>query len=154
MNSLQSVTLVGSFLSALMTTGCLGLLVPSGGDLPLAPNPPISETSQIQTILGSLTRGQQAYYLENGEFADTIEAIGIGISPGEGGYEVAIADRQPTQVILTATPERSGNPNFSAGVFIIETAGGPTTIAVQCESDTGMPMPRLEGEDTICEDAQ
>lgn len=154
MNSLRFATVIGSLISALMTTGCFGLLVTSGGDRPLSPTPPASETAQIRTILGSLTRGQQAYYLETGEFASTIEDIGIGISPGEGSYQVAIADRQTTQVILTATSERSGNPNFSAGVFIIETAGGPTTIAVQCESDTGIPMPRLEGEDTLCEDAQ
>lgn len=140
MNFRRSATLVGSLLSILTTTGCFGLLVPSGGDHPLSPNPPASETSQIRTILESLTRGQQVYYLENGEFADTIEDIGIGISPREVGYQVAIADWQSTQVILTATPEQSDHPKFSARVFVIDTASGLTTVTIQCEADAVMPM--------------
>ena len=154
MNSLRFAPLVGSLLSAFMTTGCFGLLVSPDGDRDLSVTPPAAETSQIRTNLAALTRGQQAYYLENGEFASTIEDIGLGISPGEGGYQVEIADRQLNQVIFTAQPEVPGNPNFSAGVFIIDIAGSPTTVTVQCESATVMPVPRLEGEDAVCDEAQ
>ncbi|RZM81882.1 type IV pilin-like G/H family protein [Leptolyngbya iicbica] len=154
MNCHRWLIVSGSLLSTTLTAGCLGFFSPPGGGVAPAPDTTASETAQIRTILGSLTRGQQAYYLENGQFASAIADLDIGVRPGEGGYQVEIADLQPTQVVMTATPETPGNPNFAAGVFAIEGANGTTTVVAQCESEAGIPLPRLEGTEAVCDNAQ
>jgi hypothetical protein len=154
MSSLRLVMLSGSLLSAALTTGCLGGLSPAGGDRALSPNPPTSSTSQVRTNLGALARGQQAYYLENGQFTSTVADLDVAVRLDEGGYQIAIADQQPTQVIMTATPESPGNPNLAAGVFAVTDADGPTTVVALCESETGIPFPRLAGTEAVCDDAQ
>ncbi len=146
--------LSGSLLSATLTAGCFGLLLSPGGDRALSPNPSAATTSQVRTNLGALARSQQAYYLENGQFTSTLADLGVGVRLDEGGYQIAIADQQPTQVVMTATPDTPGNPNFATGVFAIEVANGTTTVVAQCESETGMPLPRLAGTETVCDDAQ
>ena len=154
MTGLRLMTLSSSLLSAMLTAGCLGLLTPAGGDRALSPNPPVSNTAQVRTALGAFARGQQAYYLENGQFTSDFADLGVGVQPDGGGYQIAIADQQPTQVVMTATPEEPGNPNLAAGVFAVSGADGTTTVVALCESETGIPFPRLEGTEAVCDDAE
>lgn len=153
MNSLRTIALGGSLLWFLLTTGCVRLGMP-GGDRPLSPMTSASETSRVRTNLNSLTRGQQAYYLKYASFASTIEEIGLDLAPDMDGYRIAIADLQPTKVILTATPDEASQPKFSAGVFVVTKANGDWTTTIQCESEIAVLVPRLEGEEAICVDAQ
>jgi len=154
MSSLRLVMLSGSLLSAALTTGCVGWLFPAGGDRTLSPTPPALSTSQVRTNLGALARGQQAYYLENGQFTSTAADLDVAVWLDEGGYQIAIAEQQPTQVIMTATPETPGNPNLAAGVFAVKDADSPTTVVALCESATGIPLPRLVGTEAVCDNAQ
>ena len=63
--------------------------------------------SEAKTYIGSMNRAQQAYYLENGDFAtearmitiadadEALSVLGLGITPNTENYSYAIADYSP-----------------------------------------------------------
>ena len=91
-----------------------------------------ARASEAKTYVGSMNRGQQAYFLENGNFAfagapnlataaDAFSALGLGITPNTENYSYTIADVSPTggsAVSNSATPSLGldpNNPNASLG---------------------------------------
>ncbi len=98
--------------------------------------------SEAKTYVGSLNRGQQAYFLENNAFASTITQVGIGIQtqtanyyyntvPGGGGtgpnaYTVNFSS------VVSSAPLR----NYGGKVYISTTGSSSdaTSLAFLCES--------------------
>ncbi|MGD1904492.1 MAG: type IV pilin-like G/H family protein [Leptolyngbyaceae cyanobacterium] len=94
--------------------------------------------SEAKVFLGTMTRGQQAYYLEQEEFASSIEALEVGLSDDSPSYSYAVVPQpDPTSsVYITATPKESSLSGMSAAVFATE--DGSTTPII-CESDSPTP---------------
>ena len=85
-----------------------------------------ARASEAKTYVGSMNRGQQAYFLENGNFAyggapnlatpaDAFSALGLGITPNTENYSYAIANVSPASggsaVSSSAEPSLGLDPN-------------------------------------------
>ncbi|MEL6385164.1 MAG: type IV pilin-like G/H family protein [Cyanobacteria bacterium J06626_18] len=97
--------------------------------------------TEAMTNLGAMNRGQQAYYLEYGEFAPSLEALDLGIiSEGSYTYEV-VPQSDPTVVVyMTATPTEAEIAAMSSAVFMLDDSEfNPITII--CRGNTFATMP-------------
>jgi len=143
------IAISGSLTAALVTIGCLGLLTFPGSDRLSR-----DDVDQVKMNLGVFNRWQQAYYIETGEFAESFTEMNTGISQTEGSYQIEIVEVTPQKVIMIAKTEAPHAPRLSAGVFITAHLGNRLSTSIVCESKTATPMPRLEGEEAICDDAR
>ncbi|MGB3768282.1 MAG: type IV pilin-like G/H family protein [Phormidesmis sp.] len=112
--------------------------------------------SEAKTYVGSINRGQQAYYLENGEFASTMDEVGIGIVDTTGNYAYTITaptTAAPFGVTANAAPLPAGTASTKAyigGVEIISNAGNAaTTVAVLCEAVNSPAGGGADGTQTV-----
>ena len=112
--------------------------------------------SEAKTYVGSMNRGQQTYYLENGGFASTVGDIGIGITATTGNYQYSVTaptTSAPFGVTNNAQPTPAGTASTKAyigGVEIVSTAGNAaTTVAVLCEADNSPAGGGVDGTQTV-----
>jgi type II secretory pathway pseudopilin PulG len=94
--------------------------------------------SEAQTYIGAMNRAQQAYYLENREFADAIGPLELGLSDTEN-YVYAIADggAGSTTVLNTADPTGTDLKGYAGRVWLgVGDDNNATTFAKVCESET------------------
>ncbi|MGL5060660.1 MAG: type IV pilin-like G/H family protein [Microcoleus sp.] len=111
-----------------------------------------TEYSQPKKYLGSLNRGQQAYFLENGHFSDDIAKLGLGIKEQTDDYNYTIVSSMgPVQTlqnqreaaqyesaIAIAKPnDMSTGKSYTGAVFAFKEkdSNSITTVAAICESD-------------------
>ena len=94
--------------------------------------------------LGTVNRAQQAYYLENNEFADSLEALMVGISGETENYRFSVVPQSDAarSVVAIAQAKIEGLNSYSGAVFLVDLpsstgSGGPeqTTVAVLCETE-------------------
>jgi type IV pilus assembly protein PilA len=92
--------------------------------------------------IGTINRGQQAYYLEHNKFSSSIPELGIGISPQTINYQYLIqTDRQ-----FVVNYAQSKKPNLKSylGVAFIgivpNSDNAPTTQTITCEVDKPQPL--------------
>lgn len=95
--------------------------------------------SEAKTYIGSMNRAQQAYYLENSGFSDSIPLLGLGIASTTDNYTYEIDTTQGLDngVTSQAQPAAGGSVKaYVGGVKIGSTAGTneATTLAVLCEA--------------------
>lgn len=97
--------------------------------------------SEAKTYVGSMNRGQQAYFLENGTFAGTGElgSLGLGINTETRNYNYEIAGvaagvTNATAVTNQAQPRINTVKAFIGGVALgtITATSEATTLAVLC----------------------
>jgi type IV pilus assembly protein PilA len=128
-----------------------------------------ARASEAKAYVGSMNRGQQAYYMENGNFAydgaDDIDsadlafsALGLGITQNTDNYMYkidSIADSSTENVVLAQAQPSDGEdtPAIDEGSAVkayqgavkvgVTTAGGDaTTLAILCE---GIQPPIADG---------
>ncbi|MGB7441747.1 MAG: type IV pilin-like G/H family protein [Coleofasciculaceae cyanobacterium] len=101
--------------------------------------------SEAKTYIGSLNRGQQAYYLEKTDFVGTtadIGKLGIGIATETKNYEYVIVGAGGTENLTAASniaqPEKGSTAPIRAyvgGVNVATTTdtSETTTLAVLCQ---------------------
>ncbi|NJK75987.1 MAG: hypothetical protein HC849_10855 [Oscillatoriales cyanobacterium RU_3_3] len=134
-----------------------------------------TDASQAKQYIATINRGQQAYFLENGQFSDNIAKLGLGIKEQANDYNYTIAssmgpvqsshnDRQPAQyesAIAVAKPnDMVTGKTYIGAVFAFKERGSNsiTTIAAICESnginashaETWNP-PTFDGEEIHCQ---
>ena len=93
--------------------------------------------SEAKTYVGSLNRGQQAYFLENtNTFATDIPSLGLGIKTQSSNYTYATGGG--TSSVSSGTPEASVANTLAgyAGLVWVTTTGEKTTLAGLCENVT------------------
>ncbi len=98
--------------------------------------------SEAKTYVGSMNRAQQAYYLENNEFSDAINLLGLGIASTTDNYQYSITTSTTSPgegVTSNAAALPAGSASVKAyigGVKIGSVAGTneATTLAVLCEA--------------------
>ncbi|NJN91199.1 MAG: prepilin-type N-terminal cleavage/methylation domain-containing protein [Leptolyngbyaceae cyanobacterium SL_5_14] len=101
--------------------------------------------SEAKSYVGSMNRGQQAYYLERQEFvgeeAEEFANLGLGISTLTNNYSYTIAGGGPDVEFVTnqAQPVKAAKATVRAyvgGVSVAEVknTGEATTLAVLCQA--------------------
>ncbi|NEP16138.1 MAG: prepilin-type N-terminal cleavage/methylation domain-containing protein [Leptolyngbya sp. SIO4C1] len=100
-----------------------------------------AKQAEGRTYVGAMNRAQQAYYLENGRFANNLDLLGTGLSSQTKYYDYTIATNSANlnYVINLANPRAGANalkayygptkigPNESAAI---------ATLTALCESRT------------------
>jgi prepilin-type N-terminal cleavage/methylation domain-containing protein len=98
--------------------------------------------SEAKTYVGSLNRGQQAFYTENDAFSSTIDALGVGIATQTANYLYTAATGGTTGVTIFAVNTSSsantgsGLKNYG-GIVSLRTAGANSEVTSQafvCET--------------------
>jgi prepilin-type N-terminal cleavage/methylation domain-containing protein len=98
--------------------------------------------SEAKTYVGSLNRGQQAFYTENDSFTSSIDAMGVGIATQTANYTYIAATNVNTGTNIFAanysnsTNSGSGLKNYG-GVVSLRTAGANSEVTSQafmCET--------------------
>lgn len=94
------------------------------------------ETEATNTI-GAINRAQQAFYLEEVRFANSLEAIDLDFIGRESdNYEFEIVATEADMTSATATAKNKGLKSFIGAVFIIEDASGrKSTRSIMCKSN-------------------
>ncbi|MBT9315228.1 type IV pilin-like G/H family protein [Leptothoe spongobia] len=99
-----------------------------------------AKQSEAKTYIGSINRAQQAYYLENNEFAthDVFTQLGLGIDTETVNYKYSVAtDGNNKQYALSvADPDGDALKAYAGGVKLgtVAGTGEATTLAILCEA--------------------
>lgn len=102
--------------------------------------------------LGSMYRGQQAYFLENQAFAANLADLDLGIAPEDQNFSYAITSTDAEKVVMTAVAKNEELKSAIAAVFITPT--NEVGVAIVCETETPSTTPPdepvLNGETPEC----
>jgi serine/threonine protein kinase len=95
---------------------------------------PRAKQSEAQTYVGTLNKGQQAYFTEKLSFSNNIEALGIGIQSETGNYlyRTTPIDRYAVQSVGVA--KREGFKSYTGVVWITTDTNNGQTLSILCES--------------------
>lgn len=116
------------------------LIDPKGGN---------QATNQLEVegkqIIGTINRGQQAYYLEYQKFSTTIEQLGLDIKPETENYRYRIVsqDKQTQSVISTAVAKKPELRSYTGITFVRKIKGEILTSTAICETDKPSTKPPL-----------
>lgn len=90
--------------------------------------------SEGKSFVGAINRAQQAYRLENPEFATTMEELQVGLPTETKNYRIEIVPQpDPTRSVkITATARQDGIRSYTGAVFVLENG---VTYAILCETD-------------------
>jgi prepilin-type N-terminal cleavage/methylation domain-containing protein len=94
--------------------------------------------SEAQTYMGSINRGQQAYYIENQIFATALENLELGLSESQSyNYSVASADQLAS--VAKAEPRGAALNGFAGKVWIATGNDLNSTVYARvCEGPLGV----------------
>ena len=91
---------------------------------------------EVPNNIGAMNRAQQAYYLENMDFADSIPSLGVGIPNATVNYEYLIR-RDRGAVFNYAIPRFEDLKAYVGGVFLVSSDSEPSeifTLSILCEA--------------------
>jgi type II secretory pathway pseudopilin PulG len=96
-----------------------------------------AQQAEARQYTGSMSRAQQAYYLENKKFATTISELRIGIKPETENYRYQIIPQKDStgSVMMTATAKRPELRSYTGAVFVVKDDNKPLPIAQLCETN-------------------
>lgn len=107
-----------------------------------------AKQSEAKTYVGSMNRGQQAYYLENSEFSTELGDLGLGIRTQTANYKYFIDSLQTTKPAGITNRSQAINKQGAANdqaplrtyvggvnVATIQATSEATTLAILCESE-------------------
>lgn len=119
----------------------------------LQSNAQSSQTIPMQYI-NLLNRAQQVYYLENRQFANTLEQLEIAtnLETALYTYEIVPSGDRAESVAITAHPKDEGLPSYIGAVFVTTVNGLKTTVSGICQSEqpatSPPPMPIAPSADS------
>lgn len=97
--------------------------------------------SEAQTYVGSLNRGQQAYYLQKSEFAPKLSDLELGIPESTDYYSYSVALTGTTGANADATVKKGKLRAYRGITWLGEAGGNATTLAKICEGPIGTAAP-------------
>ncbi|MFN9394390.1 MAG: type IV pilin-like G/H family protein [Pseudanabaena sp.] len=123
--------------------------------------------SEAKTYVGSMNRGQQAYFLEKVKWAKTIDEIGLGIKSETENYRYSVqtidsiktvnTKNYPGITVQTGIAKKEGLRSYLGAVYLSGSSTNDlTTIAILCElneptiKEAG--MPKFDGKALQCPD--
>jgi type II secretory pathway pseudopilin PulG len=95
-----------------------------------------AKESEARNNIGAMNRAQQAYFLEQQEFSDSMAALGISIKPQTENYDYSIR-ATPLAVFNYATPRRNGLRGYVSTVYLLvpnEQTGEILTTVLICKT--------------------
>jgi prepilin-type N-terminal cleavage/methylation domain-containing protein len=112
-----------------------------------------AKQSEAKTYVGSINKGQQAYYTEKTTFTTSIEALGVGIELETTNYTYSV-DNETTiadEALTKGTAKTNDVLNSYHGmVYLVDTtSGGKTSRTILCET-TSPGQGELESTHTDC----
>ncbi len=126
-----------------------------------------AKQSEARTYVSSLTRGQQAHFIEKDKWAKTFEEIGLGINTESENYQYNIQNvdsiqtvdikNYPGITVQTATSKKEGLKSYLGIAYLSGSSSSDlTTIAIFCESNEpttkAAGLPKLDGKALQCPD--
>lgn len=97
-----------------------------------------AKQSEAKTYVGSLNKGQQAYFTEKSVFGQSVEALGVGINTQTVNYAYTSVDTSTTRADSVGESTVAVLRDYSGAVTILQV--GPTSdatsVAILCETDT------------------
>jgi len=121
------------FIGLLFVIGILSaILLPSFIVQPKKP-----KEAEAKTYIGSINRGQQAYFIENNKFTDSLSALGIGISSETDNYSYNIElYREGSIAVSTANAKNSELKSFGGLVYVKGKNSEKTTESILCQTNS------------------
>ena len=105
--------------------------------------------SEAKTYVGAMSRGQQAYFLENGTFAQSIEELQLGFSESTLYRYTLDVDPSGNSVLITAIPPEDPINHYVGAVFVVGDSPDTTTMVAQiCESPEAFIAPPTVNAET------
>ncbi len=98
-----------------------------------------AKQSEAKTVVGSMNRAQQAYYMENGQFAASSNEfgnLGLGVATQTENYLYDLKGSGTSGVTNQAQPQRDAIKAYIGGVSLgsIAATSEATTLATLCEA--------------------
>ena len=121
-----------------------------------------AKQSEAKSIVGSMNRSQQAYFLEKNVFADKDQfgELGLGIPTQSTNYKYVIAEggKDKDEVTNQAQTVESKAPlkTYVGGVVVgtVEGTGEATTLAILCEAEDPRVADGKDGTQTVASPAK
>jgi type IV pilus assembly protein PilA len=105
-----------------------------------------AQQSEARTYVGSMNRGQQAYFMEKDAFANSIEKLGIGIKNQTANYQYSLQTTPKTAFSYGVALKHTTKPikSYVGAVFLVPVKKDKTkaakpqmeTVAILCETNT------------------
>lgn len=110
-----------------------------------------AKQSEAKQYVGTITRTQQAYYMENNRFAPDLPSMSrpVPASTTNYNYDITLAATDATQVLNTATSTSNALRSYGGSVFTTTnaTTSESNTLAIVYESN--LPTTQTPGLATI-----
>jgi Type IV pilin-like G and H, putative len=128
---------------------------------PTAPTTPQGQAGQAKAYISAMNRGQQAVLLEAGQFAGSIEAIGLGLKAESEAYTYRVVPQaDPARSVVNMAIAKGAGVSFLGLVYVVVDGSGEKSSIVQiCSTDrplTTAPTlgagPQKENDLIVCPD--
>jgi type IV pilus assembly protein PilA len=104
--------------------------------------------AEASTYVGTMNRGQQAYFLEKNAFG-TLPNLELGIQDTKN-YTYTTTPKGAVDAISLGTPKVNTLKGYAGRVFLgTGTDGNKTTLAILCEAPKAGGVPNVAGK-TVC----
>lgn len=106
-------------------------------------DPPSQQVNVAVQYIAILSKAQGSYYLENGNFAQNLQELGIaGAMETElYRYDLVKLENNAESVVITALPKETGLPSYTGAVFATQIEGEEKLVAGICQSNDPSPTP-------------
>ncbi|MEC4893222.1 MAG: type IV pilin-like G/H family protein [Oscillatoria sp. PMC 1051.18] len=117
-----------------------------------------AKQAEAKNYLGSMNRAQQAYWLENKTFTDSVEQLGISIVPETENYSYSV-DSEEKSTFHYGIAKEDKIKSYVGAVYVgipkVSTLSKQeTTLSILCEADSPgqikLPAPTFENGELSC----
>ena len=105
--------------------------------------------SEAKQYIGSLNKGQQAYFTQEGNFTSDIEALGVGISTATENYKYVCTGTSETALCSGNAVNPAVLFSYGGLVYLTGVGGSKTSRSVLCET-TGAGLSKLANTEYTC----
>ncbi|MBE9041846.1 type IV pilin-like G/H family protein [Oscillatoriales cyanobacterium LEGE 11467] len=109
-----------------------------------------AKQSEGKSFVGAVNRAHQAYRLENTEFTNDFEKLGVGLPTETNNYTMDIPTADGTVATTTAIPRDEALKGYAGQVKILDTGATGTVL---CEAETAgksAPTPTADEDGGTC----
>jgi hypothetical protein len=120
---------------------------------------PKAKESEAKQYIGSMNRGQQAKYADDGAFSNSINALGLGIKTQTTNYKYSIsATKNAAFTYGVSIRETKNLKSYVGAVFLVPVSQAAnkekTTVSILCAANspanTQAPDPILQNGNPVC----
>lgn len=109
--------------------------------------------SEARSYVGSMNRGQQAYFMEYTKLTNSLEDLALGIPTSTENYQYFIT-ASGNQSFHYAQAKQDSYTSYVGGVFVVKYGEDSSTVSILCAAEkpgtTKPAPPLLQGQNPIC----